>query len=212
MNDEEVISKKDLLELTGISYGQLYRWKRKNLIPEEWFIRRSSYTGQETFFPKLKILQRIDRIINMKDGLSLDELADVFSPSLGEVSQTPDELLERNIVTKFALELFDEEHGRLETLAFADILSVYVLEKLLKSGQITREEGRMLISVMREHYSTFADKPCELVLVRKMGVPLLFLTESAEHIYFDKDVKRVFRLPLRIYIEELKLKINQTEG
>ncbi len=30
-----LISKRELLELTGISYGQLYRWKRKNLIPEE---------------------------------------------------------------------------------------------------------------------------------------------------------------------------------
>ncbi|MGR5939351.1 DUF4004 family protein [Bacillus pacificus] len=25
----DLISKKDLLELTGISYGQLYRWKKK---------------------------------------------------------------------------------------------------------------------------------------------------------------------------------------
>ncbi|MCL2486473.1 MAG: YhbD family protein, partial [Oscillospiraceae bacterium] len=34
---EGLISKKDLLEFTGISYGQLYRWKREGLIPEEWF-------------------------------------------------------------------------------------------------------------------------------------------------------------------------------
>ncbi|MFZ7625597.1 DUF4004 family protein, partial [Bacillus cereus] len=47
----DLISKKDLLELTGISYGQLYRWKRKNLIPEDWFVRKSTFTGQETFFP-----------------------------------------------------------------------------------------------------------------------------------------------------------------
>lgn len=50
--EEDLISKKDLLELTGISYGQLYRWKRKQLIPEEWFIRKSTFTGQETFFRK----------------------------------------------------------------------------------------------------------------------------------------------------------------
>lgn len=49
--DEDLISKKDLLEQTGISYGQLYRWKRKNLIPEDWFIRKSTFTGQETFSP-----------------------------------------------------------------------------------------------------------------------------------------------------------------
>ena len=51
----ELISKKELLQQTGISYGQLYRWKREKLIPEEWFIKQSSYTGQETFFPREQI-------------------------------------------------------------------------------------------------------------------------------------------------------------
>ena len=52
----ELISKKQLLSKTGISYGQLYRWKRERLIPEEWFMKQSSYTGQETFFPKRNVL------------------------------------------------------------------------------------------------------------------------------------------------------------
>ena len=34
--DEELISKKELLETFGISYGALYRWKRMGLIPEAW--------------------------------------------------------------------------------------------------------------------------------------------------------------------------------
>ncbi|NFS84128.1 DUF4004 family protein, partial [Clostridium botulinum] len=41
---EELISKKELLEEMKISYGQLYRWKRKKLIPEEWFIKKSVST------------------------------------------------------------------------------------------------------------------------------------------------------------------------
>ena len=32
--DQELISKKELLETFGISYGALYRWKRMGLIPE----------------------------------------------------------------------------------------------------------------------------------------------------------------------------------
>ena len=32
--DEELISKKELLETFGISYGALYRWKRMGLIPK----------------------------------------------------------------------------------------------------------------------------------------------------------------------------------
>ena len=34
--DQELISKKELLETFGISYGALYRWKRMGLIPEAW--------------------------------------------------------------------------------------------------------------------------------------------------------------------------------
>ena len=74
------ISKKELLELTGISYGQLYRWKREGLIPEDWFIKKSSYTGQETFFPKEKIIDRIKSIEELKNQYSLEELAKLLSP------------------------------------------------------------------------------------------------------------------------------------
>ena len=46
--DTKLISKKDLLQRYGISYGALYRWKRKGLIPEDWFIKTATETGQET--------------------------------------------------------------------------------------------------------------------------------------------------------------------
>ena len=73
---ENEISKKDLLKKYGISYGALYRWKRKGLIPEDWFIKRSTVTGQETFFPERLICERIELIQAKKDEASLDELAD----------------------------------------------------------------------------------------------------------------------------------------
>mgnify|MGYP002678877869 FL=1 len=63
---DELISKKDLLETAKISYGQLYRWKRMDLIPEEWFIKKATPTGQETFFVRDKILERIELILSMK--------------------------------------------------------------------------------------------------------------------------------------------------
>ena len=68
------VSKKDLLQETGISYGQLYRWKREGLIPEEWFVKRASYTGQETFFPRERIIERIGVILERKDEKSLEEI------------------------------------------------------------------------------------------------------------------------------------------
>ncbi len=75
---EELISKKELLEQYGISYGALYRWKRKGLIPEEWFLKKATVTGQETFFPKELICERVELIQNQKDDFSLDELSKQF--------------------------------------------------------------------------------------------------------------------------------------
>ena len=78
MDEKEMISKKDLLEKYRISYGALYRWKRMGLIPDEWFVKTASVTGQQTFFPKRLICERVEQILNMKDGVSLSELADSY--------------------------------------------------------------------------------------------------------------------------------------
>ena len=70
---EQLISKKELLDMYGISYGALYRWKRMGLIPEDWFLRRSAPTGQETFFRREQIIPRMELIQERKN--SLEELA-----------------------------------------------------------------------------------------------------------------------------------------
>ena len=70
---EDLISKKELLAKYGISYGALYRWKRMNLIPEDWFIKKSTPTGQETFFHREQICERIELILAR--GNSLEALA-----------------------------------------------------------------------------------------------------------------------------------------
>ena len=75
MNMEHLISKKELLARYNISYGALYRWKRKGLIPDEWFIKKSTTTGQETFFPEKLVCERIELIQEMKEDVLLDELA-----------------------------------------------------------------------------------------------------------------------------------------
>ncbi|MBQ7938491.1 MAG: DUF4004 family protein [Oscillospiraceae bacterium] len=78
-SEENLISKKQLLEKYSVSYGALYRWKRKGLIPEEWFIKKSTPTGQETFFPKDLIFERVELILSKKENILLDELAEKIS-------------------------------------------------------------------------------------------------------------------------------------
>lgn len=205
--DQELISKKELLELTGISYGQLYRWKRKNLIPEDWFIRKSTFTGQETFFPRAKILARVDKILNMKEDLSLDELADMFSPNLTEAAMEKQELIKRNIVSKATLDVFVSHQGDAEVFSFEKILFAYVLEKLLLTGDISLEEGKNLLQTLHDHYPTFQDKSCEIIFTRKMGISTCLLLSSPNEVRFENGVKVVVRLNLTACIEEVKAKM-----
>jgi hypothetical protein len=202
---EDLISKKDLLELTNISYGQLYRWKRKNLIPEEWFIRKSTFTGQETFFPKEKILARIEKIQLMKENLSLDELADVFSPNLAELSFEKSEVLKRGIASRTVLNYFTENNQGIKKFAFEQILSIYILEKLLRSGDINLDEGKMVLQVLNDHYHSMENG--ELFFVRKLGISSCLIVSSVDDIYFEKTTKLVTRLSLTNCMEELKSKL-----
>ena len=64
---EDLISKRELLERYGVSYGALYRWKRMGLIPEDWFLRRATPTGQETFFHRAQICPRVEQILQRGD-------------------------------------------------------------------------------------------------------------------------------------------------
>lgn len=84
--EENLMSKRELLDTYGISYGTLYRWRRNGLIPEEWFIRKSTSTGQETFFPRELITERVNYIISEKDGVSLEELAGRFGKTKERVT------------------------------------------------------------------------------------------------------------------------------
>ena len=86
--DQRYISKKELLDMFGVSYGALYRWKRMGLIPEEWFIRRSTPTGQETFFRREQIIPRMEQITER--SASLGDLAQAMNP---ESEQAPEPVL-----------------------------------------------------------------------------------------------------------------------
>lgn len=203
-----MISKKDLLDLTGISYGQLYRWKRKNLVPEDWFIHKSAFTGQETFFPKQRMLARINKILQMKDELSLDELAEMFSPVSFGLSVNVAELVKHNIVSKIAADCAKQHLGQSDIYTFDQTVSIYLLDQCLHSGEMNLEEGKHLLQVVAEHLPKFAGKnACDLIFIRKMGVSAFMLVSGGSEIYLESGLKMILRVSVDKSMEELKLKL-----
>lgn len=204
----DLISKKELLEKTDISYGQLYRWKRKMLIPEDWFIRKSTFTGQETFFPRAKILDRIEKIKNLKEGASLDELADILSPNPSDLQLKREDLINDNIVSSVALELYEQSFEKKDIYGFLSALYVYILDKMLKSGEINAEEGKIVINTLEENFATFQGVRCELIFIRKLGVSICLMTSTPNRIVFEKGTKVVSRLNIAECAEEFKTNLS----
>ncbi|PRR97689.1 DUF4004 domain-containing protein [Bacillus atrophaeus] len=205
---EQLISKKDLLEETSISYGQLYRWKRKNLIPEEWFIRKSTFTGQETFFPRAEILKRVSKIQEMKENLSLDEMRDMLSPRVKDMKIIGGELVERGLISSEVLSVFLKLRDTDNVyFSYQDILSAYVLEGLLQSGNISLDEGKMAVEVLNQSGLSEIKKHTELIILRKLGITTCFVAASSEPIIFEKAVKIAEKIDLAEASEELKAKL-----
>lgn len=204
---EELISKKDLLIETNISYGQLYRWKRKKLIPEDWFMKKSTYTGHETFFPREKILERIEQILNMKDGASLDDLADKFSSDIPEeMVRRKDELLNHQILSKEIISLYEEIFKGKEEYNFQDILYMYISEDLLNQGQLSIEDMSRILRMLSDNYESIKDKDPSLSVYRKFGVSISLLHKNDEIFYSDQ-MPIVNNYSIRSAVEKLKMKL-----
>ena len=210
--ENETISKKELLDTTGITYGQLYRWKRKSLIPDEWFIRKSTFTGQETYFPKRSILERIAKIKNLKDESSLDELANVFSPAITELRLKKEFLTEYNIVTQSSYKLLEGEFSGITELSLKDILKAYIIDKILTSGDAAIDEVRSIMELLNEEITNYPDYNCELYLIRKSGVSFSMLLHGNSKFSFEKNIKIVAQINLLSSIEELKIKLKEKQN
>ena len=204
-----LISKKELLKLTGISYGQLYRWKRHKLIPEEWFIKKACHTGQETYFPREHILTRIAKIKNLKGNFSLDDMADRFSPVFNEISLDAQRLINCNIVTLRTLNYLYESFGLVFALHLENVLYGYMLECLVNSGEISSDEEKTLLQSLKDIFTTIYGKNYEIVFLRKLGITSCFVVSPASEIFFDRNTKIIARLNVTTYKEELILKLTE---
>lgn len=181
----EEISKKDLLKTTGISYGQLYRWKRKNLIPDEWFVKKSTFTGQETFFPKDKILERIELILNKKDNISLDELAEHLSGNHeGEVGKTKEQVI--HLFRGEMVSLYEEITQPHDEFSLQDLFYLSILEDFVKLDALSIDEIKRLLTLLKENEEDVKNKNLSISVYRKLGVSLFLLHEDHKIISSDQ--------------------------
>lgn len=199
---EELISKKELLDLTGISYGQLYRWKRKDLIPEEWFIKKSVSTGQETFFPREKIIERIGKIIELKDEASLDELAYRFSNTIKDIKITRSYLV--NIIREDIIIKFEEIINVQNVYEENNIFALFLYNKLINLGSLSLLEIKEIVQIANKDYKLIDNKEYELIIKRKLGVCYFYVNVDKINLFNDEDSILIAKININELIEEIK--------
>ena len=204
--EEELISKKEILDMTGISYGQLYRWKRKDLIPEEWFIKKSSYTGQETFFPREKIINRINKILELKDDMPLDDLATMFTnkPKVDDVSE--EYVIEKEIIREETLPIYKDIFREKNEYNFKDILLMHILQSEFDLGKLTISEIEIMLKLIDKEYRNIEEKDGTLYIIRRLGIGICVVAYR-EKIIVDDGSKIIGEVNIKNTIENLKMRL-----
>lgn len=201
---EELISKKKLLRLAQISYGTLYRWKRMNLIPDSWFIHKATPTGQETFFPREKILARIQRIKELKKELTVEQMQELFSANVKSFRIPVKDFAELNIVSKLSITAFTSVFPEKRTLDFDDVFGMYVVDHLMKLSGIYLEDGKQVLRLLCKYLAVEASKEYQLLLLRKLGVPMTVLVRGEDDILLEDNTEVIACANLGEFEEALK--------
>ncbi|MGL5617272.1 MAG: DUF4004 family protein [Sarcina sp.] len=191
--EEKLISKKDLLDYTGISYGQLYRWKRKKIIPEEWFIKKSVSTGQETFFPMEQILERINMILALKDEKSLDELANKFSTNVENIEISRNYIMGRNLISQFVLEKYEEFYEKKEKYTTEEMILLLLFEELINTAALSFLEIKEITDAIEKVLSNIKNEDM-LIVERKLGVLFYYLTNKDMEVLEDNLAKIILKI------------------
>jgi hypothetical protein len=207
--DAEEITKQALLREMGLSYGQFYRWKRMGLIPEAWFRRRSTFTGQETFLPRRKVLERISRILELKDRYSLDDIAAMVAPDAGSRGYALAELRQRGWVSAQSWALLPLDPERTE-IAFLDLVCLLMIEQLVQSG-MRDDLVRQVAEALLDRFDALdgaADRA--LVVAEKDGVAFIALHTGG--CVFDRGATVVASVDLNRLVETARVRLSELTG
>lgn len=203
------ISKKDLLKETGISYGQLYRWKREGIIPEEWFIKQSAFTGQETVFPKTQILNRIKAIQELKDKYTLEELAKILSPEIAERYFTTDDLkiieeIQNNLIPAFA-QGFDKN-----SFTYVEVLIMIAMSELKTNSDISLGQIIEMVEGLKDHLPQIKSTGFIFIVFDRSNDYYATLYEEQAKVFIDSRLKILGQIHLNDISNNLKLKYRKS--
>jgi len=204
INSPAEISKKELLRETNISYGQFYRWKRMGLIPESWFRRRSTFTGQEAFLPREKVLGRIRRILAMREESSLDQIASLLCPDPLKARYGPADIGAVSWLSDQVYQLLPGTRSN-DGLSFLEVLCLAVIQYLLDQRTLSKEHITLAAETLLNSFGELDSASVERRITLTQNGDAVSAMLHEHRCIFDKRTVVLVSLELNELIERLKV-------
>ncbi|HXK72854.1 MAG TPA: DUF4004 family protein [Clostridia bacterium] len=207
-NDKELITKKELLIETGISYGQLYRWKREGVIPDEWFIKRSSFTGQETYFKRKQILERIEIVKELRSKHSLEDLAKILSPDISEKIFLIDELKKIDEISSGILVSIKEVYDK-KDFSLKEIVVFICVSKLQSECSLDVKQTSDILSDIKSCIADINNLDFKMIILKLSDRLGTILYSSDKEIVISNELSVLAKYNLKEISEAVILKYRE---
>ncbi len=169
-------------------------------------MKQSSYTGQETFFPREQILSRIQSILDLKDQYSLEELARLLSPEKAVTKITMEQLQDISEIGHILTDL-PRIFGKEEF----DFLDIVVTAGLVETAdRIDMTEDQIKDLLQKSIASAVRQKSTNITCtIFRIGNSFhTAFSPNAIPVFFDDELEVKAQISLSEIADKLRIKYN----
>lgn len=147
-------------------------------------------------------IERINKIIEMKDEASLDDLAYIFSNNIKDIKITRDYLT--NILSKEIITRYEEIIDTKDIYEENNIFSLFIYNKLINLGSLNISEIKEITILANRDYEKIDNRDYELIIKRKYGVCYYYMVVDNIDMFNDDSSINLAKININKVIEEIK--------
>lgn len=172
-------------------------------------MKQSAFTGQETFFPREKMLKRVEAIQALKDDLSLEEIAKLLSPELSDRLFQNEDLTAIDELDKSVVESFNKQLGK-NTFTYFEVLLMQAFSIFKnESEELPESELNSMILSVKDWFRHISGTSYTLVFLEKGGCMYVMIHQLQAQVLMDARFKVLRSFQLDELSDDIKMKYDR---
>ena len=150
------------------------------------------------------VYEASERIQDLKGELTVEQLQEIFSPNVKSFLIPVEDFIKLNLVSKISMTVFTSVFPDNKNMKFDDVFGVYVIDHLMRLSGIYLEDAKQILRMLSKYLASQPSKEYQLLLLRKLGVPMTLLVKEDEDILLEDNTEVVACANLSDFEEALK--------